>query len=227
MQSASRLLSNRLNKACLLCQQNSTDLICQYCMESIHLFDQQQCAGNLMSLPYIKAGLPDCQFSTLRAIGPYRWPMSDLLAGLKFNNQLISAKVIAALFVSKALRTDDLLPDCIVPVPLGPGRYTRRKYNQSIEIARYIGMHLAIPVQDNLIRRVTDTMPQTELSAAQRKHNLHNAFELLQPLLARRIVIFDDVVTTGATTQNLYALINAQYPHLDIEVWAACVTPRR
>lgn len=227
MQSASQRAFSWLNKACLLCQQNSRDLVCEYCMESIHFFDMQQCTTNLMQIPTIQTGLSDCQFDKLIAIGEYCWPLSNLLSALKYNNRLLCAKAIAQLFTRYALAPDYVLPDCIVPVPLGAKRYAQRKYNQAAEIAKFIGNSLAVPVQSDTLVRCIDTLPQTELSAAQRKRNLKNAFELRKPLHAKRVAILDDVVTTGATTQNIYSLLKKRYPSLQIEVWSACVTRPR
>lgn len=227
MQSASQVFFNGPNKACLLCHQNSKRLVCKYCYESFHFFAEQNEFKNLMLQPDIQRGLPECDFIELRAIGDYSWPLSNLLSGLKFENRLIHAKAIADLFAEKAIAHDDVLPENIIPIPLGPRRYARRMFNQALEIASLIGKALNVSVQSRTLIRVKNSIPQTTLTAAQRRKNLKHTFNLQQPINAKHIAIFDDVVTTGATAQSAYTLIKQHYPDIKIDIWAAAITRRR
>lgn len=219
--------SININRACLLCSQDSRELLCHTCIECIRFFDYQHCFGNLLSLPQVRAGLPDCKFDRLLALGDYQWPLSNLVSKLKFSRQLYCAKIIARLFVDRLLQPEAILPDLILPVPLGVTRFSRRKFNQAHEIATYIGQFRQIPVDSSLLNRRVDTLPQTSLSAAQRRQNLQNAFVLVKPLLINHIAIFDDVVTTGATVNAIITLLKKHNPRLKVEVWATCVTLAR
>ena len=93
--------------------------------------------------------------------------------------------------------------DCVVPVPLHWRREHARGFNQAREIAR----HLGLPVADALVRSRATT-PQVELSAEERVANVAGAFALKRPrfravpnLKQCRVVLIDDVATTGATLE--------------------------
>lgn len=231
MQSASKLRKSfrflNLNRACLLCSQGSSSLICCHCLESIQFFDFELCKGNLMNLPQVNSGLTGCKFERLLALGDYQWPLSHLLSKLKFSQQLSCAKAIATLFTDTLTLSLENRPDLLLPVPLGSSRFASRKFNQAFEIAKYIGNISGIPVEMNAIERAKNTLPQSSLNAGQRQRNLKNAFELIKPIKARRVALIDDVVTTGATTNALYSLLKTHHPDLQIEVWAGCVTLSR
>ena len=92
--------------------------------------------------------------------------------------------------------------DCILPVPLHQHRLRARGYNQAIEIARPISHQLKLPMQTGLLQRSRRTRPQQGLSAAERKRNLRNAFTLSWQLTGARILLVDEIMTTGATVQE-------------------------
>jgi len=90
--------------------------------------------------------------------------------------------------------------DALVPVPLHPDRKRKRGFNQSSEIAGWMGKRVGLPVVDAL-RRVKVTVPQARLSRAERLCNLRGSLALVGGFDPRgkRLVICDDVFTTGAT----------------------------
>lgn len=92
-------------------------------------------------------------------------------------------------------------------MPLHKKRLRERGFNQALEIAKPIARHFKIPLDNDSIVRSKHTEPQTTLSAQQRQTNLLEAFTIKKPLTVRHIVIFDDVITTGATVKNLAALL--------------------
>ncbi len=92
--------------------------------------------------------------------------------------------------------------DCIVPVPLYPTKQREREFNQAERLAGHLNAATGIPVNTRLIRRVRPTCTQTVLSRAEREENVRNAFAMRggRRLNGERIVLLDDVLTTGATT---------------------------
>ena len=90
--------------------------------------------------------------------------------------------------------------DALVPVPLHPDRRRKRGFNQSAEIASWLGKRVGVPVQE-VLRRVKATMPQARLTRAERLRNLRGSLDLAGRFdpRGRRLVICDDVFTTGAT----------------------------
>lgn len=92
--------------------------------------------------------------------------------------------------------------DMIIPVPLHALKKRQREFNQAERLAVRLGSALKIPVHTSLLRRVEPTQTQTLLSRQERAANVRNAFAVRKdrPLDGERIVLLDDVLTTGATT---------------------------
>jgi ComF family protein len=92
--------------------------------------------------------------------------------------------------------------DMIVPVPLHPVRQREREFNQAEQIARHLGRALSLPVNTNLVRRARITGTQTLLTREKRAANMDKAFLPTggKSLYLKRIILVDDVLTTGATT---------------------------
>jgi len=99
---------------------------------------------------------------------------------------------------------ENLETDLIMPVPLHSARLRTREFNQSLLLADQVARHLTRPVSaNNLIRKVA-TDPQTTLSRQARMRNLRKAFAVRKPheIVDRRILLIDDVFTTGTTVNE-------------------------
>ncbi len=92
--------------------------------------------------------------------------------------------------------------DLLVPVPLHPLRQREREFNQAERLARRLGRAVNLPVEAHLLQRVKATRSQTLLSRAERAANVRQAFAVRRGmgLQGERVVVVDDVLTTGATT---------------------------
>ena len=101
--------------------------------------------------------------------------------------------------------------DLIVPVPLHPAKQRTREFNQAERLADRLSAATQIPVNKRLVRRVLPTRTQTLLSRAERLANVRNAFATRanQRLAGERIVLLDDVFTTGATTDAVAKVLLA------------------
>ena len=93
--------------------------------------------------------------------------------------------------------------DLILPVPLHPTRLRERTFNQALGLAQEMARQLNLPCLKHLLIRVKPTRPQAELSRNERLANLHEAFRIQpDPRVRRsRILLIDDVFTTGATAE--------------------------
>ncbi|MEW5755023.1 MAG: ComF family protein [Pseudomonadota bacterium] len=133
----------------------------------------------------------------------YHRPVSNLLHLLKFNHRLQHARLLSTLFLEHLTQLGSGGIEAILPVPLHQERVRERGYNQALELAAPVAKGLELPLLTHACRRVRATDPQTALDAAQRRRNIKGAFQLEQPIRQRRVAIFDDVMTTGSTLDEL------------------------
>src|SRR5712672_3207205 len=124
----------------------------------------------------------------------------------------------------------DLLDDAdvLVPVPLHWRRGWSRRYNQSGALARVIARQTGVGVTSEALRRVRPTQQQIGLSRAQRASNVQGAFKVAadrqSEIQGRRVLLIDDVLTSGATTDACArALLRAKAASVDVLVFARVV----
>ncbi|MBP8975529.1 MAG: ComF family protein [Bacteroidetes bacterium] len=119
-------------------------------------------------------------------------------------------------FIANSLKSKNIFPDCIIPIPLHKQKYRERGYNQSEIIARGIAKILSIPVEKKVVKRIRYTQSQTKLSAEERHKNMDGAFTL-NPSQASQIenkscLLVDDVITTGSTMLACASALKVAHP---------------
>jgi ComF family protein len=135
---------------------------------------------------------------------PYRYggELAAALLRLKFGRRAEVARTLAPL-LAPALAAAAADCDLVMPVPLHWRRQAARGFNQAALLLAHAGRGLDLPVDRLSLRRRRATPPQTGLDAAARRRNLADAFAVVPRraarLAGRRILLVDDVVTTGAT----------------------------
>ena len=214
---------------CLLCRQPVQDspLLCDYCHQSLPKLNHP-CPLCAHPMPHAATCCGHClqhapSWEALRVIAGYEQPFIHLIHRLKFHHTSEIASLLGHLFVqqlgSDAQRTN---PEVLLPVPLHWWRQWQRGYNQSALIGRTLSQELAIPLDENLLKRCKATPPQSRLDRRTRKKNLRNAF-ILKEHHYRHVALLDDVVTTGATAEAITrALLKSGVEK--VEIWAICRT---
>ena len=150
-----------------------------------------------------------------------------LVSRLKYGDRPELAAFCARLMA--AAGHDLLGPDAVLlPVPLHPLRQFTRRYNQSAEIARSLSHLAGLPLLPGLVRRKRATRRQVGLSADARGRNVAGAFiaapDAVARLKGRRVVIVDDVITTGSTVKAVtLALKRAGVDKIDVIAFARVV----
>ncbi|MGQ0547521.1 MAG: ComF family protein, partial [Betaproteobacteria bacterium] len=131
----------------------------------------------------------------------YAFPADALVHSLKFRGELALAPLLASLLREQASFREI---DCVIPVPLSARRLKARGYNQSVEIARHLG-HARLLV--SACERSRDTAPQLDLPFDERRRNVRGCFASRGPLDGASIAVVDDVMTTGATLDEMAATL--------------------
>ncbi len=204
-----------LRRDCFLCGAASDDaLLCSSCLADLPRLSAERCP--ICALPTPDADICGAclkqapHFDATEAIWRYEFPIDRMIQSLKYSRRLASAdffgEALAALsgngFKSAAP------PDVILPVPLSTKRLAQRGFNQSVEIARPLARQLGVPLELKRIRR-RDTAPQTGLPWKERAKNIRHAFECGIDLGGKTVLVVDDVMTTGATLDELARTLKA------------------
>jgi ComF family protein len=143
-------------------------------------------------------------YAGARSFSHYSAEMSLVIQELKFRGRRNLAGLLAPLLAeafSDSWSRDEF--DLIVPIPLHPKRKRDRGYNQAELLAVSLARLVAIPYCKAL-RRIRSTLPQIGLTVAQRSENVRAAFycPIPQHISKRRVLLIDDVMTTGATVES-------------------------
>ncbi len=128
---------------------------------------------------------------------PYDTPLREAVHRLKYDNRRYLARDLAAIAVTAL--PDDLEIDAVVPIPLHPDREAQRGYNQSALLAQTVAERTGRLVEPDRLERKRDTEPQTSLPRRQRLLNMRGALRATRTAAGVRLLLVDDVTTTGAT----------------------------
>ncbi len=237
MKSFKKIYSWVLPHVCILCNYTATrhQDLCVACYHDLPSLTQvcPRCANPLPVPRQISAHLlcGEClkqprPFDATYALYLYESPITKLILALKFNHQLVYARVLGELLAMK-IQTDwyqdKPLPEIIIPVPLHPKRLQERGFNQALEIARPIARHLKLPVNVKACARTKYTAAQATLPANERQRNIKNAFAVVKKLSYQHIAVIDDVITTGNTISEFCQTLKAAGVK-KIDVWC-CARP--
>jgi ComF family protein len=183
--------------------------VCRRCLETLGPLDPPVCmlCGAPRALqadgrcPHCPT--PPVHFASARAATAFRDCARTLVERLKYQARDHYAEFLASRMV-RVCGADwpDWHPDLVVPVPLFHARERERGFNQARLLASFIApLVRAIPSPDRLLRRTRPTPSQTTVGKKERAENVRGAFEAeaLTGLRGARILLVDDVFTTGAT----------------------------
>lgn len=135
----------------------------------------------------------------------YREPLRKMIVSMKFSERIDRAEAIAP-FMYGTMRRHQIDVDAVIPVPLHEKRLAERGYNQAALLADVIAKEAGISVVDHVLRRDVYTDRQSESrTVEERRRHLADAFKinrrspLIGELHGRKVLLVDDVLTTGAT----------------------------
>jgi competence protein ComFC len=161
-------------------------------------------AGDL-TMPFECTNCRDLElyFSSARSAVIAGGVVRETIHRYKYHRQLWFENFLAGLLLREAvpvLRQEN--PDLIVPVPLHPLKQREREFNQAERLGAHLAAALKLPLNIGLLQRIAPTATQTRLTRAERAANMRGAFAIRRGtrLDGERVVLVDDVFTTGATT---------------------------
>lgn len=191
-------------QCCLLCHANSGErILCENCDQKLPrlvgpicgqcatpLPAGHRCGSCLASPPY---------FDRLVVPFPYVFPIDALIQALKYGGRLTVSRMLADALAGKIDERVDLL----IPMPISGARLRERGFNQAHEIARLVSRVTGTELAVDVCRRVGHGPPQAMLPWQLRARNVRGAFVCDAGLDGMRIAVLDDVVTTGATLNEI------------------------
>ena len=189
-------------------------MVCPECVSSAKRIEPpfcRQCAspftGTVSGEIFVCGNCQGSRFNFSRAVCACRAEgvVRDCILRFKYNRELYFGPHLVNWLVAAAQRWIDWREiDGIVPVPLHPRKQRQREFNQAEYLAAGLSRVVKVPVVKRGLRRIIDTPTQTKLDAESRRKNLRGAFAArdASAFTNRRLVLLDDVFTTGATMDS-------------------------
>ncbi len=195
--------------SCLLCTspQSNNHGLCSPCLNELPWHPASSCpqcglsssgqlCGSCISSP------PD--FDATHSVFLYQYPIDKMMQRYKYGNTLNFSHTFGQLLTEKSPFE---AVDLIIPMPMHPTRLKERGFNQALEITKILTKNCKEKLDYKSIERQTLTPPQASLPLKERVKNIKGAFkvnaEIIDKLAGKRIAIVDDVMTTGASLNEL------------------------
>jgi competence protein ComFC len=188
------------SERCVGCERRAGDVLCRACFDALPSVGSPVCGRCGLPTAFATYVCEECKnvdfgFESARAPLKYEGVGTKIVHALKYRGYKRVVEKLAAPLMLQVL--DDGRYDAVVPVPLHRSRLRKRGFNQAELLARGVARRINATVSDTL-EVVHSTRDQVELSAAQRRANVAGAYAA-RGSLRGRILLVDDVFTTGAT----------------------------
>ena len=193
--------------SCYLCRGAARDTICAACTADLPRLPGARCPRCALESPRGEtcgrclSETPHYD-ATVAALA-YEFPADALVQALKFRGELALASFLGR-EVARCVSLAEV--DCVVPVPLSALRLRQRGYNHAGEIARAFASR---KLEVSLCERSRDTPPQMDLPFAERRRNVRGAFRCTRAIAGASVAVLDDVMTTGATLNEMAKTLKA------------------
>lgn len=221
-----KLINNLLNKLgaiCDLCHGPTPNRgVCDSCLADLPqiLHGCLSCGLGLLDQGYC-GGCITQKRPTDRIICAYyyHYPVDKLLKNIKYKQRLVTLEALAAQLINKIISLNATNIDLLVPVPMSKYRLMLRGMNQATQICKVISKQLNIPCDYTSLQRTKHTLPMHNLDTKARRRNVQNAFYWAGGKAPESIAIIDDIVTTGATSDEISLCLKANGISR-VETWA-------
>lgn len=189
---------------CVGCHRVGTWL-CAECLDQIPRVEPpfcSRCGGAVQSHGLcVRCRTSPLHINCMRSAVYFEGVLREAVHQLKYNGRTVLAEPLGELMAAHWLQRP-MPADVLVPVPLHAARLRQRGYNQAALLAHEMAQRVGLVVDEQTLMRRRATDPQVELNAEQRRENVHDAFHCSgSRLVGKRVVLIDDVCTTGATLE--------------------------
>ena len=211
MKIALKNLPSLFGGSCFVCRGSAREVLCAACEADVPRLPSPRCPRCALPSP---EGAPcgrclahPASFDRTVAALTYEFPADALVHALKFRGELALAPLLGR-FLQEAVPGEEFSAiTCILPVPLSVERLRGRGFNQALEIARPLARASGRRIELDLLVRARDTAPQFDLPWTERQRNVRGAFAVKRPLAGASVAVVDDVMTTGATLEEVAATL--------------------
>ena len=198
-----------LTQDCLLCAADSgASLLCQACENDLPRLPAARCPRCALPTPLGEV-CGRClshppHFDAGTAVYRYAFPIDKLVQSFKYGHRLALGSYFGR---QLAALPGSACADLIIPVPLHPLRLRARGFNQALELARPVSKAWRIPIDRQSCRRIRHTPAQADLPWRERAGNVRGAFQCATDFTGQRLLLVDDVMTTGASLDELARVV--------------------
>jgi len=187
---------------CLICGKLTKEILCNKCKKEIYEKAIFKIEINNDKEKY---------FDKHIYIFKYKDKVRNLILDYKFNEKSYLYKIFSKIIIKNEKICGILKKyDIIIPVPIHKKRKSERGYNQSELIAGKISSKIPnLKLENKIVEKIKNTLPQSSLTKKQRKENVQNVYKILnkEKIRNKKIILFDDVYTTGSTANEISKLL--------------------
>lgn len=228
-----QLLHLLLPNSCLWCQlpvQQAQAQLCDYCNAALPRLSPAAPLENALLLPAVSRGLTTRAFDSLYSLSWYQQPWAHWIVAWKFQQDLACGFLLCQQLATAASYYQPPADAAVCYVPISNTRYKERGFNQAKQLAQSLAAQLQLPLLSVFASKAA-VKHQLGLSRVQRSANLRRQFSVKAKLkLPAHVLLVDDVITTGATVNQLSLLLK-KHGVQTVSVWTLAVTainrPRR
>lgn len=196
---------------CAGCHRESM-ILCEECVPGLARLKAPYC--DVCASPGTLSPCPQCRENPLDIDGiraPFLMEdaVKDAVHSLKYRGVRAAAPQLGRL-LAQHLAQRSVPGEVLVPVPLHSRRLRSRGYNQSALLAKELAKHTGISLDSNLLTRAKDAPPQVETSSPEdRRSNVEGSFHCTGEVTGQKVLLIDDVATTGSTLSACAAALKA------------------
>lgn len=213
---------------CGICGKLSNDWVCSKCFKNI----ENKVKANIMKISshlskenikieeeeeneISKISRNDICISEIMYLFKYEGKIREMIIDYKFNEKsYIYITFVKILLKSKKMLENIKNYDTMIPVPISGKRYKKRGYNQSYLLAKEICKYTNLNLEKDCLYKIKNNVEQSSLNGFERQENIKGAYELrnMQILNNKKILLLDDVYTTGATVNECARILSKANP---------------